>query len=176
MDFGTHAHGLLLTLGTVLSFKDYPYEDGGKPTDKIMIVLHKDDSSCITFSFTTSQLNKNSIPTIYREHKFCSCDLAQSIGVDFFFFKKNKVVGESGWSFDDDCIVLFQNNIKEKELSFFESFSIGNRPNNRIKRLSSLNNDVMIDLLTCISKSEHITQAQEIKINQSIAVLRVNSN
>ena len=164
------AHRFLITTGTILKFNKYPYEDGGEPTDKIMIVLHCDISKDVltTFTFTTSNFKANNIPSLYLEHELCSCDLLNPIGVDFFYFQKNKIVGDDKFAFDKSTFVLFQGNIRERRISFFKNFTIGSLESD-IYRLATLNGPVMIKLLNCILQSDHITIGQEINLKNSLS-------
>lgn len=176
MDF-PNPHKLLITPGTILTFKKYPFEDGGVPTDKIMIVLHCDDSKdCFTtFTFTTSNVTSKKIPTTYQIHKFCSCELEVPLGMDFFFFEKDLLVGEDDFSFNESTLVMFQSNIRERNMSFFQTFSIGTGKE-VIKRISSLNPDVLASLIECLLKSVHITDAQEIRFNDFLKIFKLEYN
>lgn len=158
----SNPHKHLIKPGSVLLFRRYPFEDGGYPSDKIMIVLHCNNANDLvtTFTFTTSNINSKKIPLVYQIHEFCSCELCIPINIDFFFFKKGVVVGDNGFSFKSDCIVMFQGNIRERNMSFFEGYSLGSS-NDTMQYLTSLNKAVMISLLNCILKSNHISPSQE---------------
>jgi hypothetical protein len=172
MDFPI-PHKLLITPGTILTFKKYPFEDGGKATDKILIVLHCDNEkdTYTTFTFTTSNISSRKIPSTYQIHNFCSCDLEAPIGIDFFYFEKDKVIGEDNFSFNVSTMVMFQSNIRERNMSFFENFTIGTR-NEIIKRLSSLKTNIFISLLECILKSVHITNTQETRLKDMLTKIK----
>lgn len=165
-------HKFIIKQGTLIRFPKYIYENGGNPTDKYLIILHCDESNetYTSFSFTTTQLHKYNVPTTYQIHKFCSCDLTVPTNVDYFFFQKETPVGVDDYCFKENCIVAFQNNIHEKPMSFFEEKSIGNK-SDELNFLTTLTNETMKDLLSCLIKSDHITIPQEKKLKKSLETL-----
>src|ERR1035437_570618 len=139
MEFPTGSNHLLFELGSIIFIKKYEYEDGGEPTDKLLIVLDKetvtDKITYLTFTLTTSQLTKYGIiPEKIKEG--CS-DHLQYPYHHFHYFKKGKKVGKDGYSFEDDTIILVQNNIRHRDCKHFDKYSSSKY---EIKHLDCLTN------------------------------------
>jgi len=168
-------HTFLIELGSLLFFQKFPFKGGLGPTDKLMIVLHSDkaNGNHTTFTFTTTQ-GISKINPAFKMHQFCSCDLTLRDGIDFFFLKKNEVIGEDNFSMDEDSLIMFQGNVAEREMAFFEKYSIGKHE--RIQYLTKLNDDVLLNILNCVVKSVHLTEGQEAKIKQSIEIISAKAN
>jgi hypothetical protein len=156
---------LLFNLGDIVFIKKYEYDDGGEPTDKLLIVLNKgtsEDLTYISFTLTTSQLEKSGITGIYR-NEGCTV-LTESPKLHFYYFKKGKVIGNDGFSFDLDTVVIFQNNVRFKPIAAFEKYLSAGVLTNK----GTLSNIFLKELIECALNSEHIPGKLETKLRDSL--------
>lgn len=158
-------------LGGIISIANYEYEDGGEPTDKILIVLHKgkkDKITFLTFTLTTSQLDKNLITKLFRVEGCVKTEASPRL--HFYFFKKNKVVGkDDNYAFTKDTVILISaSNIRYREASHFEKYS---SKDNTFKVHDVMKKDELTALINCILSSEHVTPDTETLLKESLAEL-----
>lgn len=162
---------LRFELGGIISIKSYEYEDGGEPTDKILIVLHKgktNNVTFLTFTLTTSQLDKNQISKLFR---FEGCvKTEEDPHLHFYYFKKNKIVGrDDNFAFDVETVILINSsNIRHREISHFEKYS---SKDHKFVVRDVMNKEQLTALLECILNSEHITPDIEALLNESLESL-----
>jgi hypothetical protein len=85
----------LLEPQNILFIKEFPYENGGIPTDKLIIVLSNDKfNSLILLAKTTS---KQHCPDVYKKHG-CTNNLVNRIS--HYCFEPKRVIGKNSLNFD----------------------------------------------------------------------------
>lgn len=140
----------MFTPGSVYFIKLYDYEDGGTPSDKLLIVVCVNDKESILLrALTTSKLK---IPV---EKVFHGCTSNQNLS--FFTFLKGRVIGKDlkdrDFSFDKDTFIFFKDNMEiiscAKLLGYYP---------NRISLIGELNLEVYQRLVKCIKSSKLIAK------------------
>jgi hypothetical protein len=135
--------------GSIIRIKDYVFEDGTK-RDKYLIVLDKDNQTAlIIHSLTTSKLK-------FTPNKlFFGCNIYQKneyFSIPYFYFPKEQILDiESGFFFDIDTYIFFQNNTTKVEISMIEQYNT--QPFGLIC-LGKLSDYDMKRLIKCILKSD----------------------
>jgi hypothetical protein len=175
MEFPSGNNQLLLDIGGIVFVKKYQYEDGGEPTDKLLIVLSKDINNKViylTFTLTTSKLEKYGIDSSKINHG-CS-NPSEYPYHHFHHYKKGTVVGQNGYSFEDDTIILVQNNIRYREASHFDKYSSANY---ELNFKDKLKDEELKLLLECLKDSIHIPSDLKKILNNSLTEVnqRINS-
>lgn len=161
---------LIFNLGDIYFIKNYEFEDGGTPTDKLLIVLHKGENKDVmylTFTLTTSQLDNAGITGIYRNDG-CTV-LTESPKLHFFFFKQGKIVGIDNFSFDTDTVIIFQNNIRYRPLEHFEKYS---HSNHSLDYKGTFNDEILNEIIECALNSKHIPGKLESKLKESQLIIK----
>lgn len=159
-------HHFLFDIGDITFIRKFKFPNGNEK-DKLMIVLNKNkdgDVTYLTFSFSTSQLDKNNITGLYRNH---GCTYLGK--KHFYFFSKNRVIGKDGFKFDVDTAVIFETNIQHNKASSLESYK-PEEGNLQVK-------DKLIDselkaLLECIINSIHLPHKLKPSLEKVLAGIR----
>ncbi|SHJ16635.1 hypothetical protein SAMN05443429_1119 [Cruoricaptor ignavus] len=136
----------MFTPGSIYFIKKYEYEDGGAPSDKLLIVVCIDsENSLILRALTTSQ---QKVPDSMLNHGCTTNDI-----FSFYLFLGNRIVGVdkdgNDFSFDLNTFVFFRDNVKiipyAKILNYYPD---------RINLLATLKNDELKRFLKCITSSK----------------------
>lgn len=141
--------------GCLLWINDYEFEDGAKPKEKFMVVLHSDDNllhiiHCLTT--TNNKFGEDDIKKGCHEHK----------GMRFWYYPPNHPVGMKEFCFSEHTYISFYNNIRECSINKFEKqFKKGDKG---IKELDFLSDDDLDKLLGCIIASELAPEDLETKL------------
>lgn len=142
-------HHLVFHVGDIIFLKNYEFED--QDVDKLMIVLNKNSIGeviYLTFSFTTSRLEKNRITGLYKNHGCTHLG-----GNHFYFFDKTKVIGKEGFRFDVDTAIIFRNNIRNDKASKFEKYKPST---NTLSVKDRLLDSELKSLLECVISSSYL--------------------
>lgn len=136
--------------GEILRIKDYVFDDG-TIRDKYLIILHKDgQNSIIIHSLTTSK--RKFMPT--SDEQF-GCNVHKPnalISIPYFYFPENKILDSgSGFFFDIDTYIFFQNNTTQVAINAIEKYNA--QPFGLIN-LGKLSEYDMKRLIKCIVKSD----------------------
>ena len=139
---------LLFKNGAVIFIKDYEFEDGGQPKPKLLIILEIIRSKAIViYNLTTSHIQI--IQSEYRKH---GCTRKQDKRLHYYFFEKNRIIGNDDFNFQEDTAVFFQNNIRTQIIGAFEKYK---KKGKRIEYLGTLSDEEYKRLLKCILGSPH---------------------
>lgn len=131
----------------ILKITDYTFQDKNGIRDKYMIVLNRDANNVyIIHTLTTSQ------PKGFDPKKI-GCHTKNKIS--FFYFPKDIVVAENGFSFDKDTFVFFVSNIRKESLKDLQKY-----PTTSIDVKGIMNKKCLKDLIDCMLNSEYITSEQ----------------
>jgi hypothetical protein len=99
----------------LLRIEDYEFQDGNGVRDKFMIVLNRNqDSAFILHTLTTKQ-------ALGFDPKKLGCHTSGNLS--YFYFPKEEVIGESGFSFELDTFIFFRDNIRKENLKSFKKYA-----------------------------------------------------
>jgi hypothetical protein len=147
---------LRFELGGIISIASYEYEDGGEPTNKILIVLHKGKKgkvTYLTFTLTTSQLDKQGITGLFKQEGCVKLEAHPFF--HFYFFKKGKQVGNINFAFQKDTVILFNAaNIRHRPADDFKKYT---SQDNKLTVHDVMNKIELKALIDCLRDSIHIT-------------------
>jgi len=134
----------------VLFIPDFDFGDGGETADKLLIILHVNDTDgYIIFALTTSQ---QKVPEDRLNH---GCTNSADRLFSFFLFLKDRVIGKkiSGtpFSFDLNTFVFIRDNIRMQENTSFLTYM-----GKRVRIVGIIEDDEFKRLLKCVYKSNHI--------------------
>lgn len=137
-----------MTPGSIYFIKAFEYEDGGEPSDKLLIVLYIDTAkSVVVRALPTSQ---QKIPDAIL-HNGCTNNNTFS----FFMFSKGNKVGldteGNSFSFDKNTFVFVKDNVNLmniEKLLFYRD--------DRMKLIATLDDENYSRLLKCVEKSKHL--------------------
>lgn len=137
--------------GSIIKINNYEFQDGGGTRDKYLIVLFSEgDEAYIIHTLTTTN-NKFGVDVSSMNF---GCSILNSKIPVFFFPRHIKVGCESGFYFDDDTFIFFNNNIRKESLKKFDVYL--NQRSLEICRLDSLSYYDLKRLLKCVLKSKTI--------------------
>jgi hypothetical protein len=137
----------MFTERSILKITDYAFQDKNGIRDKYMIVLNRDDDNVyIIHTLTTSQ------PNGFDPKKF-GCHTKNKIS--YFYFSKNIVIAENGFSFDKDTFVFFVSNIRKESLKDLNKY-----PTTSLELKGIMDRKCLRDLIDCMLNSEYITSEQ----------------
>lgn len=136
--------------GEILRIKDYVFNDG-TIRDKYLIVLHKDSQNAIIIHSLTTSKRKF---TPANDGQF-GCNIHKPnafISIPYFYFPENKILDtDSGFFFDVDTYIFFQNNTTQVPITAIEKYN--SQPFGLIN-LGKLNEYDMKRLIKCIVQSD----------------------
>ena len=131
----------------LLRIEDYEFQDGDGLRDKFMIVLNRNEESAfIIHTLTTKQ-------ALGFDPKKAGCHTSGKIS--YFYFLKDEVIGESGFSFKLDTFIFFRDNIRKEALKSFEKYA-----NDKVVFQDIISKKVLKDLIDCMLNSMFITPEQ----------------
>jgi hypothetical protein len=138
----------MIEQGNIFFIPKYEYEDGGKPTDKLLIVLYVDEiHSLIIKALPTSQ---EKIPDKRQFHGCTNNEI-----LSFYMFEENRIIGTTTtnqpFCFNKNTFVLVKDNVGIESIN-----NITNYYKDRIKHLGMLSPDELSRLLKCIQNSSHL--------------------
>lgn len=100
--------------GQILRIRNYKFEDDGSTRDKYAIVLCTNEKEAfLIHSLTTSQ-NNLAVPGMQH-----GCSVYKT--VPYYFFPKEKVIGDQQFFFSSDTFIFFRNNVRKELFSKFEA-------------------------------------------------------
>ncbi len=148
----------ILQPGNILFTRDYAFDDGGKPKDKLMVILDSSvDSFTAIYSLTTS---RDKIPLSAVCH---GCTNDDSMNLSHYMFEIDKVIGKNGnddFAFNKNTFIFYRLNVIEKEHSFFDKLLTARN----LKVMAKLSSEEYINLLNCASSSIHIPRVIKKKL------------
>ncbi len=138
----------MIEQGNIFFIPKYEYEDGGKPTDKLLIVLYVDEvHSLIIKALPTSQ---EKVPDKRQFHGCTNNEI-----LSFYMFGERRIVGTTTnnqpFSFDLNTFVLVKDNVGIESIDNITTYY-----KDRIKPLGKLSYDELNRLLKCIKNSTHL--------------------
>jgi len=138
----------MLFPGNIYFIKNFNFEDGGMPSDKLLIILCIDnETSVIIRALTTSQAK---VPEDKR-NPGCTNNDTHS----FFLFQEHKSIGkkpdQTEFTFDKPTYIFIRENVAIMQLS-----SVGQYLPDNFQLLAELNKDVFDRFLKCVRKSKHL--------------------
>lgn len=147
---------LIFEEGCIIFIRDYEYDDGSEPTNKILIILHKtaNNPSMLLFSLTTSQ-DKHLPEKLMHKH---GCTRNTQSDIHFYMFEKDKIVGVSDdFSFNKDTYVFFHGNVIKKNIDDLKKYD----EKGDLKIMNKLNSIEFSRFLKCIEGSHHVRQVHK---------------
>lgn len=141
----------MFTPGSIYFIENYKYENGGTPSDKLLIIVCIDDeNSLLLRALTTS---KQKVPDTSLNH---GCTNNQFFS--FFMFEKDRVIGVdaagANFAFDLNTFVFFRDNIEIIPYATILSYYP-----DEIKLLAELSASEMKRFIKCISGSKFMKKA-----------------
>lgn len=140
----------MLQPGSIYFITNFEFEDGGKPSDKLLIVLFLDDKNGILVKALPTSQQK--VPESKNNHGCTNNEV-----FSFFMFEEHRVVGTktdgSNFSFDKNTFVLVKDNV-----SFISTVSLLKYFPGRINHLGNLSESEYKRLIKCIKASVHLKQ------------------
>lgn len=150
--------------GSIFFIKDFDFEDGGDPSDKLLIILCVDDENSLLIKALPTSVEK--VPDNKQNHGCTNNDV-----LSFYMFEKNRVVGKktSGapFSFKKNTFVLVKDNV-----DFLKIESLLKYYKENINHLGMLEESEFSRLLKCIKKSNHLKR----KVKRELLRLIPNFN
>ena len=136
----------LLQPQNILLIKDYEFEDGGEPKDKLAIILKVNDQEAVIIQALTTSQDKY-VPDDRIVHG-CTNDAPSCLS--YYCFIKGVVVGitpsNTDFAFNKNTFILFQSNLLEVPTTNYLTYALAGRVN-KIGALSKQEYDALIACL-----------------------------
>lgn len=152
----------MIESGNIFFIKDFEYEDGGEPTDKLLIVLCVDELNSLIIKALPTSVEK--VPDNKHYHGCTNNDI-----LSFFMFQKDREVGikVSGepFTFHKNTFVLVKDNVGLLGIDALLSYYTG-----RITHLGKLNENEYNRLMKCISNSRHLKRKVKRELDRILSL------
>jgi len=151
----------ILKSQNILFVEKFPYQDGGTPTDKILILLSIDEESALILQAKVT--STQNCPDAYKKHGCCNTNPV--LGISHYCFTPYRQIGEkidgSKFSFEKYTFVYFKDDIFEmKALDYITKL----KGNTRL--LGKLSNSEFKRFLKCAQGSKTIKIKHKEKVKK----------
>lgn len=132
--------------GQLLHVSNYEFQDGGEPMDKFCIILSLNGEDAYLIHCLTTTKNKKKLPVLNF-----GCSVVKSIPY-FFIPSKQDLQGNLGFTFKEDTLIFFQNNIRKESIHCFDNYC----KKGQLSIKENLPNSFLKRLIKCLLKSEFV--------------------